>query len=259
MSIANKRNNLHYWLKSTDSIFLDFDKYTLDVSDKLKRRIFIDRGANILFVAHVDTVLPPKFVKRTRNRIYAQGLDDRIGCMTAYALSEKLGADLLLTDFEESCRTTAEYHNCKDYNWIAEFDRAGSDVVTYGLDCPEFLSAIKSYWVTGSGSYSDICELKTESCCFNLGVGYKHAHAENSYINLRTLKAQNKLFIEFFNEYKDIKFVRDSEKTGYNDFGYSELGYLECELCGSYFAEYVFEHHICKDCFEVLFEYNAVY
>ena len=109
-------NKLRYWLKPINTIFEDFNGYVLDADDKTKHRIFIDRDASVLFVAHLDTVIKPKFHGKTNKRIYASGLDDRLGCLIAYELSEQLNADLLLTDHEESGGTTIAYQDCEKYN-----------------------------------------------------------------------------------------------------------------------------------------------
>jgi len=159
-----KINDLKYWLNPKENIFADFDSFILDSNDPNKHRIFIDRGSLILLVAHIDTVQTPKFIKKTKKRIWAQGLDDRLGCTIAYQLSEELNTDLLICDNEEKCRSTGQFHELKDYNWIAEFDREGKDVVTYDLDCESFRNAISEYWKQGFGTFSDILKLQTTTC-----------------------------------------------------------------------------------------------
>ena len=95
-------DKLSFWMQPTDDIFMHFaDKVTgfkLGGKTLNDRRIFIDNGSDILFVAHVDTVLPPKIKKRTKKRLHASGLDDRLGCLLAYELGIKLQTDILLTD-----------------------------------------------------------------------------------------------------------------------------------------------------------------
>ena len=59
-----------FWFKPIDKIFSTFGDHVLDGNDPKKRRIFIDRGSDILFVAHLDTVLDPLFVKENKKRIY---------------------------------------------------------------------------------------------------------------------------------------------------------------------------------------------
>ncbi len=246
-------SNIKYWLKPIDELFADLDHYVYDKNDKDKRRIFVNRSSDVLFVAHLDTVLEPKFIKQTKNHIHATGLDDRLGCMIAYQLSKELGADLLLTDNEEKCSTTAKYHECKDYNWIAEFDRASSDVVTYDLENDEFLDKLAEYWKIGWGSYSDICSLKTTACCLNVGIAYEHAHSRDSYVDKRAMDTQIKLFRKFYNEHKDTKFVRD-KTYGLEDWDYysDKDHYYECDICGDWTAEQIHNYFVCPACMDYM-------
>lgn len=254
------KTKIQYWFRNIDDIFADFKGNALDYADKTKRRIFIDNQSDVLFVAHLDTVLPPKIHKQTKKRIYAQGLDDRLGCLIAYQLSVELKADLLLTDNEESGQTTAQYHDCKEYNWVCEFDRAGSDVVTYGIDNADFLQAIKKSWKVGLGSYSDICELKTDAACVNIGIGYEYAHSKNSYADKKTIKKQIAKFKRFYQDNHKIKYVRDvpyRQRIIYDDYwtGYDQDDIFDrwsnadiCDVCGCQTGHRVYEYYICRDC-----------
>ena len=258
-----KVKSVKYWLKSKERLFSDFSGFVLDGGDVKRRRIFIDRQSEVLFVAHIDTVLPPKYI-RTRKRksgkikrLYAQGLDDRLGCMVAYELSEELNADLLLCDHEEEMRSTGQYHDLKEYNWIAEFDRGGEDVVTYGLDTEEFLCALGDCFVIGDGSFSDLCVLKTIACCVNVGIGYVHAHSRDSYVNVGILDRQIARFREFYETYQDTKFEQDNK---YNDWMPEEGLQGDCELCGSYLdVQTVFSRTICRECFYELMEESLLF
>lgn len=257
-----KISELKYWLKPKENIFADFDSFVLDKDDPNKRRIFIDRGSLILFVAHVDTVQKPKYIRESKTksgklkRIYAQGLDDRLGCMIAYQLSNELHTDLLICDNEEKCRSTGQFHELKDYNWIAEFDREGKDVVTYDLDCDEFRKVLSKHWKVGFGSFSDILKLQTQACCMNVGIGHKFSHSKDSYADIKTMHEQIAKFKRFYNEYKDVKFVRDySTEYGYER--YSDQYYADkwgtCELCGAIEnVTTVYTYTICESCFEAL-------
>ena len=243
-------DKLDYWLQPIDTIFADFAEHV--VGQDKERRIFIDRGGSILFVAHLDTVHPPKY-KRTRGhkakRIYAQGLDDRLGCLIAYELSERLGADLLLTDNEEIFQTSARYHDCRDYNWIAEFDRAGGDVVTYDLDSPDFLSALGEYFPIGMGAYSDICDLETEAACVNIGIGYELAHSLDSYVVVQTMQDQIERFLLFYAENKDIVY-RHAYPVWEDRLAYSN----RCDVCSIAHADEIHGYFLCEDCFYTIFE-----
>ncbi len=243
---------LKFWMQPTNAIFSHFTDDVL--GSKIKagkhsrntRRIFIDNGGDILFVAHIDTVLPPKLKKQTAKRIHATGLDDRLGCLFALNLGIELGADILLTDDEEKCCSTAEYHVCKNYNWVVEFDRAGGDVVTYDNQSYAFNRVLIEYWDIGYGSYSDISDLPTSACCFNLGIGYQHAHSKDSYVDLKVLKTQIEKFRLFYDKYKDTKFVADPEqvdtwKNAYND---------QCDMCGGVDqVDTIHGYNICYSCF----------
>jgi hypothetical protein len=245
---------LEFWFCKKKRIFRDFREYVLDKGDCKKRRIFIDRGGKILFVAHTDTVHKPALLGRIKDRVFATGGDDRLGCYLAYTLSEKLGADLLLTDNEETGQTTAQHHNCKDYNWIVEFDRAGTDVVSYDMDNKEFLAELGKHWKIGIGSFTDITMLDTEACCFNLGIGYYDAHGSFSYFIPAEMDLQVQKFLKFYEKNKDIKYVQDFKPR--QDFGFNRqsygTGYDICDYCGQETRwedlKEVFGYYACKDC-----------
>ena len=237
-------NELKYWLIPKRHIFEDFTLDVLDANDTTKHRIFIDRDSDVLFVAHLDTVQEPKFIRKTRKRIYATGLDDRLGCLIAYELSEQLNADLLLTDHEESFKSTAQYHDYKDYKWIVEFDRYRDDVVVFDCGSKEFESALSEYWRIGIGSFSDICLMNVGCCCMNLGIGYYNAHGENSYCTIKQVYRQIDKFKQFYAKYKDVEFMRDVPFSA----PYVDDDSI-CEICSWNYGKKVFGLYICEDCF----------
>ena len=219
------RNNIKFWFNHIDLIFANLKNHSLDYDDKDKRRIFVDRKSDLLFVAHLDTVQEPKIseLQKTDNGtiLKGAGFDDRLGCYAAYRLSKQLNADLLLTDNEEKGQSTAQHHICKPYNWVAEFDRAGDDVVTYDCGSKKFIKAIKKHWKEGWGSFSDICQLKTKACCLNVGIGYEQAHSENSTVNLDVYIGQIEKFKLFCEHNRNKKFVRRNKpKQRYIFSGY---------------------------------------
>lgn len=246
-----------FWFQDTNSLFNAWDDFTLDKENKNKRRVFIDNGGKILMVAHLDTVLPSKIVQFKKDRVWAVGLDDRLGALIAFKLSKLLGADLLLTDNEEICNSTARYHTLKDrYNWIVEFDRAGDDVVTYDLESPEFIDALQDQFKIGIGTYSDICDLETDVCCFNMGIGYQHAHSKDSYASLTVLNKQIERFIEFYEVNQDTRFDFDGlDSTGYPNYFdkylNKESGWL-CDICGTEYGETIYDYTVCESCFELM-------
>jgi len=262
---TNLIGQLRSWMRPVNSVFQWLNNYTLDADNALKRRVFIDRGGSVLFVAHLDTVHPPKIRGVHGYKICAQGLDDRLGCMLAYNLSEELGADLLLTDNEESCASTAYEHTAKDYNWIVEFDREGTDVVTYGLDNSEFRNALGKYWTIGIGAYSDICTLESKACAFNLGCGGYKSHKPSAYVDLRETAEQITLFHEFYAEYKDTKFVRTpGPRTFLGGFRFPDFRCSDdfwddqekmCELCGLSVGQVIHNDYcVCAECFQTLYD-----
>lgn len=250
------RTKLAFWLQPTDKIFADFDLLRIGSKNSKDRRIFIDNGGSVLFVAHVDTVIPAKFIKKTKKRVYATGLDDRLGCLLAYELGMELGADILLTDDEEKCRSTAYYHICKDYNWVVEFDRAGGDVVYYNKMSTEFLQRLSDYWKIGIGSYSDIADLEIGVCCFNLGIGIRNGHFESCSVNLHMMEQQVIKFRKFYKKYHDTLFVADIDygkeayRDKYSDADLANWDNTACEVCGNFeMVEYVHGMLLCESCF----------
>ena len=197
---------MKYWMQNINKILRDWESYVLDGDCRDRRRIFIDRGGDVLFVAHLDTVQVPCLVGQDGDYYYGAGFDDRVGCYVATKLGGLLKADVLLTDLEESGCSTAQYHQLRDYNWIVEFDREGDDVVMYDIICPELEAAVSDYWPIGLGSFTDICFLDTDIGRYNLGIGYQDAHSKLSRFSVDTLKKQVNMFKEFYNKYQKVKF-----------------------------------------------------
>ena len=194
---------LTYWLTTpTADIFNGLLAPNLvNGDDQTRRHAFIDNGADVLAVAHLDTVqnltgptLHGHHAESEDEIVFATGLDDRLG---AYAITHLLPfpVDLLYTDNEETGASTAEHFTPptgKKYRYVMEFDRAGSDVVTYSIDSPEWLALLRSQGATvGHGSFTDLCYLDEDSfpvAMVNYGTGYEKAHAIDSYANLTTLR-----------------------------------------------------------------------
>jgi hypothetical protein len=255
----DKFDRLISWFAPTDRLFAEFESDTLDYEDKNRRRIFVDNGSLVLFVAHLDTVHKPQYVRKKGANFHASGLDDRLGCWIAYTLSKQLNADLLLCDNEEIGQSTAKWHICKEYNWIAEFDRAGDDVVTYDLDSKLFRNALEESFTINYGMFSDISFLRTFACCVNVGIGYKYAHSKYSYADLSVTQKQITKFIAFFRRYEDTAFERDFYYNGaYGNYGtpvsnkyggYGNYNYNKCELCDSEGTS-IYTRIFCEECLE---------
>lgn len=95
------------------------------------RHIFIDRGASILAVAHLDTVVSEMHfftgVIGRKLYIFNAQLDDRLGAyLLLHTLTKMLGPkafDILLTEDEEAGKSTAyDFETEKQYNWMFSLD-----------------------------------------------------------------------------------------------------------------------------------------
>jgi len=214
----------------------EYGQYVSETGDR--KHIFIDNGAPILAVAHLDTVVDPtkkfNFNVYTRNGeqiIKCPTLDDRLGVYIILKLMpELLGekwADILLTDLEESGKTTAadfiNAHKNKQYNWIVEFDRAGigdtgqDDAVLYsymyGGDANEFKNALSDvgFKKTARGSFTDISAMQDLGVkAFNVGVAYYDNHSTSAYMKPYHTRLAVSRFVNFYimnsqTKYKHVK------------------------------------------------------
>ena len=198
--------------------------------EKGKQYCYKNNGADILVVAHCDTVQQDNIFsyshvkKSSKNYIFSSKLDDRVGVFTMLYVLPILGVrfDFLLTENEETGATTAadfafdyiaqEKSKRKQYNWVVEFDRAGEDVVTYSYN---FRKPLDKYFPKiGWGSFTDICALEELGCkAFNIGVGYENCHSINAYMDYDVYIRQLNRFIHFYNERKDEYFPHTVETT----------------------------------------------
>lgn len=216
--------------------------------------IYIDNGADVLGVAHLDSVYESK-PKLVGQRLYCPQLDDRLGVyVLLHMLPKYLGKpyDILLTDSEEKGRSTSQYfETTKQYNWMFQFDRAGQDVVMYQYERPSYIKMLEDAdFEVGSGSFSDIAWLEHLGCAgFNFGVGYQEQHSYSCYADMAVTNWMVKKFSKFFQKhsttylvhepvicepeiyegsYKSISYVKDSGQgyTKYDD-GITESGNSE--------------------------------
>jgi len=176
-----------------------------------------DNGAKILVVAHLDTVLSPHWAGvltfKSDTFIYSTALDDRLGAYVALDMLQRAGIqyDILLTTNEEQGESSAgwfEPPEGKKYNWIVEFDRKGSDVVTYQYRDLDWHMALETVgFKVGHGTYSDIKDLDHLGvCAVNIGIGYQNNHLGNAYASLNTIRSQVSKFLDFYNNYSEIEF-----------------------------------------------------
>ena len=185
-----------------------------------------DNGSKILAVAHLDTVLNTKHFYTVHHNgevgiINAQ-LDDRLGVYVLLHVLPKLGLkyDLLLTEGEEVGRSTASHFRPpRQYNWMFQFDRAGTDVVLYDYECPDLIDRVQlAGGMVGVGSFSDIVYLDDLGCRgLNWGVGYEDNHSINSYALWSDVLMQVGTFVNFYKENADT-FLPFTEKDRYKSW-----------------------------------------
>ena len=169
---------------------------------------FKDNGSNILAVAHLDTVglahqRAAHFVDTEAGPVvFSRALDDRLGAYIILILLPALGitCDVLLTTGEESGRSTAAFFEPpKQYDWIIEFDRGGTDVVMYQYDDQATSDLVEECGaVVGEGIFSDICYLEFLGVKgFNWGVGYRDYHGPRAHAYLDDTFTMVAKFLKF--------------------------------------------------------------
>lgn len=184
------------------------------VEEKGKQYIFKDNGADILAIAHLDTVnkdnhfYPLKF--RDETHIYSTRCDDRLGVYVLLWLFPIYGikADLLLTTDEEIGMSTASlFKTEKKYNWMLQFDRRGEDAVTYSYNDKPWKEALAKSFTIGVGSSSDICKLEELGICgVNIGSGYHDEHNLKAFFVEEELSRQFGKFLNFYQVNKNIRY-----------------------------------------------------
>jgi hypothetical protein len=166
--------------------------------------VYVDRGAPITLVAHVDT-LPRKkgFALDTshKNVITTKGggilgADDRAGCFALFALADCY-CNLLFTNYEEiggigaqAAAEDLEQHMLDNgVRLMVELDRKGcNEYVTYSYNTPPEIHAYaQSYgYVESQGSYSDIAEFYSIPA-INVSCGYYHQHTDHERLHVDEL------------------------------------------------------------------------
>ncbi len=204
------------YFKSVRKVMRRWRKYRWTAGEQQYWHITQEKRKNYLLVAHIDTVQTPRFFGMKGSRLYARGLDDRLGVAMAFLLhSERDDCDVLITDDEELGASTAEivpFEQLEGYNCIIELDRAGNDFVTYGLADDDLVAAYKEYSHKGWGSFSDICSIKKRPCgCINVGIGYELAHSMNSYAEIKDVNESYCNLNKFMTEHAGTHF-KECEK-----------------------------------------------
>lgn len=202
--------------------------------------LFKDNGSSILAVAHLDTVgpHPQRTCHYTETAsgpiVFSRALDDRLG---AYVLAELLPSmgltfDLLLTVGEEDGASTAEFfdparHHDRDYNWVIEFDRGGTDVVLYQYHDRHTEALVEATGARVShGAFSDISYMEHLGLkCFNWGVGYRDYHGPKAHVWLDDMFKMVDYFIDFHAEHSDNQLIHDPRSSAGYSHGRSDYSY----------------------------------
>ena len=240
----------------------------LDDADQEDYYHFRDNGSRVLAVAHLDTVVR-KERRVARFRETAQGpliisgsLDDRLGAYVILDLLPKMGVtcDWLFTVGEESGQSTAEHFKPgKDYDWVIEFDRGGTDVVMYQYEDLASRRLVEAAGARmGGGSYSDIAYLEHLGVkAFNWGVGYDgNYHSEAGYAYLNNTFAMVAKYLRFHDQNAGTTLAHDAQGgrygSRYDDGYYGKDEYYRCDNCGEKAVDSVTWYctfcGICADC-----------
>lgn len=199
------------------------DKFQLAPDERTGRERFYyyqDNGSSILAVAHLDHVQADatcQVIDTAAGLLVTSGaLDDRLGAYVILELLPKLGikCDILLTTDEEiGASTASDFVSDKDYNWIIEFDRGGTDVVMYDYETNDLCDLVEASGArVGHGSFSDICLLDHLGCAaFNWGVGYQDYHGPRSHAWLEDTFRMVVRFLKFHKMNADVLLEHDPE------------------------------------------------
>lgn len=205
---------------------------------------FRDNNASVLAVAHLDTVVAqnhrtPRYGTTKNGPLIVSGaLDDRLGAYVILDLLPKLGVtcDWLLTVGEESGMSTAhEFESSKDYDWLIEFDRGGTDVVMYQYEDKTSVEAVEASGAkVGIGSFSDIAFMDRLGVkAFNWGVGYQgNYHSEHGYAYLNNTFSMVAKYLRFHTQNAGVAMLHEPWSENYlDDLAYGSS--FDCDLCGA--------------------------
>lgn len=220
------QTNLQWWCTTPqDDVFKSLGHVC---TTDLGRFSYIERGSNVLGVAHLDTALDKWWFQGGRHKVHSPALDDRLGAYVLYDLlvTQGITLDLLFTEGEEIGRSTArEFTPDKHYDWIVSFDRAGTDVVMYQYEDDDHEEMLKAFDLRLKyGSFSDISELEHLGCkAFNIGVGYHQQHTPNCHAVLKETSQQVERFMRLYTALKDTHLPHE-ERPAWSYRGYSGWG-----------------------------------
>jgi hypothetical protein len=233
--------------------------------EKKEERYFYykDNGSNVLAIAHLDSVQTARHcsvstVGDGSKIAFSPVLDDRLGVYIITSLLPKLGikADVLLTIGEEVGKSTASLFEStwkqdtadlpkKQYNWMFQFDRAGTDVVMYQYRNQASVKLLEAVgYKVGTGSNSDISKLDDMGCVgFNFGCGYDNYHSYRAFAWLDETFEMVARFTKFYAlhrgtmmEHTRTSTVSASSYSHYGGFG-SESSQFKHYHGGRYYSD----------------------
>jgi len=272
----------HYFqsIEKTMKPFMNFIHEEPDGKFIPRRYWHLKQGGTVCIMAHVDTVKTPTIPRHYNGTIWAKGLDDRLGVYLAMKLfGERDDVDVIITDDEEIGQSTADMLTKEDleqYNSILELDRDGNDFVHYGCAESDLINAYSIYAEEGLGSYSDIASITDEArqCgCINIGIGYKNAHGDDSYVKIDDLAKSWRNINTFIDIYHNVKFKKADKNEydwdySYNSTKYGHNNYIPgkkdaildlkyCDYCGHDFYSHEMAdlgdgQFCCEDCFNTM-------
>jgi len=207
----NFKKSLSFILKASEEEIVK--KYELESINSDPNLYFKNNNSNILGVAHLDSVIEGGVhALFSEKYLFSQTLDDRLGVWILLEFLPKqfnIKLDWLLTIGEEIGFSSAQFFKSeKDYNWLVEFDRTGTDVVVYQYQEISWVNNLKKYFEkVRHGSYTDICDLDFLGVCgVNIGIGYYDYHKINAYANIQEMFKQLRVFYNFYSDFGNIKF-----------------------------------------------------
>jgi len=262
----------------------NYDANNNPVPSTYESYAFKDNGSNVLAVAHCDTiqsdggVYPVKLSAETL--VFCQKCDDRLGVYTILDLLPTLGVecDILLTMNEERGASTARlFKSDKKYDWIVEFDRNGTDAVTYDYGDKEWHDTLEPYFNVSRGSFSDISEMQGLQCkALNVGIGYHDEHSKRAFFVAEEYMTQISHFVAFYDKYRHTQFPHIKKQVipsyqmggwtyhdGYGGWngscGYND-DFLHTPIEHDSEADNVTEDtmHYCPECEEYFYEHDTI-
>jgi hypothetical protein len=196
------------------------------VTEDYRWLFYKDNGADLLAVAHLDGTMDANDPVVINHNEYGPVLlstmvDDRLGAFTLLNLIEQLGikADLLFTEGEEEGRSTAAFFDPleKQYNWMFQFDRGGTDNVIYQYQDHNWIRALVDTFgaeIIDTGMMSDIGFLEHLGCQgVNLGTGYYNYTTPQAFALLNDLADNLHKFKTFYEINKNRQFYHNPKPT----------------------------------------------